>query len=67
LQSGFEVKEFFEATQRTLATFNIKRCNECGNNFTYTGGEQACPRCKLEEEEAMSLHDNAKLMKGEES
>jgi len=66
LQSGFEVKEFFEATQRTLATFNIKRCNECGNNFTYTGGEQACPRCKVEEEEAMFLHDNAKLMRGDE-
>ena len=67
LQSGFEVKEFFEATQRTLATFNIKRCNECGNNFTYTGGEQACPRCQTEEEEAMFLHDNAKLMRGDES
>jgi len=66
LQSGFEVKEFFEATQRTLATFNIKRCNECGNSFTYTGGEQACPRCKTEEEEAMFLHDNAKMMRGEE-
>ena len=66
LQSGFEIKEFFEATQRTLATFNIKRCNECGNNFTYTGGEQACPRCRVEEEEAMFLHDNAKLMRGEE-
>jgi len=66
LQSGFEVKEFFKATQRTLATFNIKRCNECGNNFTYTGGEQACPRCQTEEEEAMFLHDNAKLMKGDE-
>jgi len=66
LQSGFEIKEFFEPTQRTLATFNIKRCNECGNNFTYTGGEQACPRCKVEEEEAMFLHDNAKLMSGDE-
>ena len=63
LQSGFEVKEFFEPTQRILATFDIKRCNECGNNFTYTGGEQACPRCMVEEEEAMFLHDNAKLMK----
>jgi ferredoxin len=65
LQSGFEVKEFFEPTQRTLATFNIKRCNECGNNFTYTGGEQACPRCRVEEEEAMFLHDKAKVMRGE--
>ena len=66
LQSGFEIKEFFDPTQRTLATFNIKRCNECGNNFTYTGGEQACPRCLVEEEEAMFLHDNAKRMRGED-
>ncbi len=63
LQAGFEVKEFFEPTQRTLATFNIKRCNECGNNFTYKSGEQACPRCQAEEEEAMFLHNNAKKMK----
>ena len=62
LQSGFEIKEFFEPTQRTLATFNIKRCNECGSYFTYTGGEQVCPRCQLEEEEAMTLHDNARKM-----
>ena len=65
LQPGFEIKEFFEPTQRTLAKFNIKRCNECGNNFTYTGGEQACPRCLVEEEEAMFLHNNAKRMKVE--
>ncbi|WP_415406366.1 4Fe-4S dicluster domain-containing protein [Sulfurovum sp. CS9] len=63
LQSGFEIKEFFEPVQRTLASFTIKRCNECGNNFTYTGGEQACPRCMVEEEEAMFLHNNAVLMK----
>ncbi len=62
LQPGFEIKEFFEPTQRTLATFNIKRCNECGNNFTYTGGEQTCPRCMVEEEEAMFLHSNALSM-----
>jgi len=65
LQPGFEVKELFEPTQRTLATFNIKRCNECGNNFTYTGGEQACPRCMVEEEEAMFLHSNALQMKAD--
>lgn len=65
LQSGFEIKEFFEPIQRTLTTFNIKRCNECGNNFTYTGGEQTCPRCSAEEEEAMFLHDNAKRMREE--
>ncbi len=65
LQPGFEIKELFEPTQRTLATFNIKRCNECGNNFTYKDGEQTCPRCMIEEEEAMFLHSNAKRMEKE--
>ena len=60
LQPGFEIKEFFEPTQRTLATFDIQRCNECGNYFTYTGGEKECLRCKIEEEEAMELHDLAR-------
>jgi ferredoxin len=62
LQEGFELKEFFEPRQRTLATFTIKRCNECGNHFTYTGGEQTCPRCLIEEEEAMFLHNNARKL-----
>jgi len=56
LQAGFEIKEFFEPKQRTLATFDIQRCNECGNYFTYTGGEKMCLRCQVEEEEAMELH-----------
>jgi len=60
IQAGFEIKEFFEPTQRTLATFNIERCNECGNYFTYQGGVKECFRCKIEEEEAMELHANAK-------
>ena len=60
LQPGFEIKEFFEPSQRTLATFDIKRCRECGSYFTYTGGEQICPRCTVEEEEAITLHDNAR-------
>lgn len=62
LQPGFEIKEFFEPTQRTLAKFDIKRCDECGNNFTYKGGEQMCPRCRIEEEEALFLHSNALSM-----
>jgi ferredoxin len=66
LQPGFEVKEFFEPSQRTLATFTVKRCNECGNPFTYFGGEQTCPRCLVEEEEAMFLHENAIKMRSEE-
>ena len=60
LQPGFEIKEFFEPTQRVLAKFDIQRCNECGNYFTYTGGAKECLRCKVEEEEAMELHENAR-------
>lgn len=48
-------KEFFEPKNRVLINFNIKRCNECNNLFTYTGGEQICHRCRIEEEEAMRL------------
>jgi ferredoxin len=56
MQKGFEIKEFFEPLQRTLAVFEIKRCNECGNYFTYTGGPIECARCQIEENEAYSLH-----------
>jgi energy-converting hydrogenase A subunit P len=62
LQEGFEIQEFFEPRRRTLATFTIKRCNECGNYFTYEGGEVTCPRCMVEEEEAIFLHANALQM-----
>lgn len=65
LQKGFEVKEFFEPTQRTLAAFDVKRCNECGNYFTYTGGEVVCPRCAIEEEEAIFLHENGKKLQAQ--
>ena len=65
LQPGFEIKAFFEPQQRILAQFDVRRCNECGNYFTYSGGEQSCPRCKIEEEEAMFLHENAKRIQNE--
>ncbi len=60
LQPGFELKEFFEPIQRTLVTFNIKRCEDCGNPFTYFGGEVLCPHCRIFEEEAIELHENAR-------
>ena len=61
LQKGFEIKEFFEPSQRTLVSFDIKRCDECGGYFTYQGGERVCPRCRVEEDEAIALHQNAKM------
>ncbi len=60
IQPSFEIKEFFEPTQRILADFVIKRCDECGNSFTYTGGEVVCPRCQTEEDEAIMLHQIAR-------
>ncbi len=60
MQEGFEIKEFFEPSQRTLVKFDIKRCNECGGYFTYRGGEMICPRCSVEEEESFTLHMNAR-------
>jgi len=63
LQDGFETKEFFEPTQRVLATFDSRRCDDCGAYFTYVSGEQLCSRCLVEEEEAIFLHANAKKMK----
>ena len=64
LQPGFDTTMFFEPETKTLATFHVRRCNECGNPFTYFGGEVICPRCKIEEEEAMELIMNAKKMEG---
>jgi len=55
LQPTFEIKEFFEQTQRLLASFKLVRCSECGVGFTSLKGETVCPRCALEEEEALVL------------
>ncbi len=52
---SFSVKEFFEPTQKPLIKFTVIRCEECGNFFTYFGGERMCKRCRIEEEEAKNL------------
>jgi len=62
LQVGFENQELFEPRKRQLIAFDIRRCNECGNHFTYHDGEQMCPRCQIEEEESLFLHQNAKTL-----
>jgi len=56
ITDGFNIKEFFEPSKKRLAEFDVRRCNECGNNFTYNGGEVMCNRCQIEEDEALSLH-----------
>ncbi|WP_200763772.1 4Fe-4S dicluster domain-containing protein [Nitrosophilus alvini] len=51
----FDTKELFEPSVKVLKEFNVVKCDECGNYFTYTGGERICQRCKIEEDEAMNL------------
>ncbi|MCF6201420.1 MAG: 4Fe-4S binding protein [Hydrogenimonas sp.] len=55
LQPVFEMREFFEPTQRLLASFTIRKCDECGLPFTSLRGEMVCMRCMVEEDEAMEL------------
>jgi len=55
LRSVFDLKEFFEPTQQKLAEFRIVRCHECNTPFTSLHGEVLCPRCAVEEEEALEL------------
>ena len=55
LRKTFSLDSFFEPKIETLVRFDIKRCDECGNFFAYQGGEVLCKRCKIEEEEALSL------------
>jgi Fe-S-cluster-containing hydrogenase component 2 len=52
---SFNTKSMFEPKIDELIKFDVIRCNDCGNFFTYQGGEPTCYRCTLEEEEAKSL------------
>ncbi len=55
IQPVFEMSEFFEPTQRLLATFTVRKCDECGLAFTSLRGERVCSRCLVEEQEAFEL------------
>jgi len=55
LRNTFSLSSFFEPKIETLVRFDIKRCDECGNFFSYRGGEVVCDRCRIEEEEAKEL------------
>ncbi len=55
LRKTFDLASFFDPKIETLVRFTIKRCEECGNFFSYQGGEVVCRRCTIEEEEAREL------------
>ena len=53
--SSIFTKEVFEPVTKELITFDIRRCDECANLFTYKGGELMCDSCKEIESDAKSL------------
>jgi len=55
LRSVFDLEVLYNPKRQTLASFTMKRCDECGMPFVYRGGEVMCNRCRIEEEEAMNL------------
>ncbi len=57
LQTKLSTEVFAGTQKKTLIKFESKRCNECGNHFTYKGGELICPRCETEENESYALHN----------
>ncbi len=60
LQTKLSTEVFVGTQKKTLIKFESKRCNECGNHFTYKGGELICPRCETEEDESYALHNISK-------
>lgn len=55
LSSSYNLKEWYVPSVQNLATYSVRRCNECDGLFSSVAGEKICRRCRLEEEEAREL------------
>lgn len=55
LSTSYNLKEWYVPSVQNLATFAVRRCNECDGLFSSVAGEKICRRCRLEEEEAREL------------
>lgn len=55
LSDTYSLKQLYEPQAVRLATFNPKKCDECGAYFDYREGDKTCRRCKIEEDEAKEL------------
>jgi ferredoxin len=55
LSTSYNLKEWYVPSVQNLATFAVRRCNECDGLFSSVAGEKICRRCALEEEEAREL------------
>jgi ferredoxin len=52
---SFNIKDFFEPSIKRLITFDVKKCENCGNFFTAIGGIKSCKRCMIEDDHARDL------------
>jgi len=55
LSTSYNLKEWYVPTVQNLATYSVRRCDECDGLFSSVAGEKICRRCRLEEEEAREL------------
>lgn len=55
LSTSYNLREWYEPNVQNLATFSVRRCDECGLTFSSVSGSKICRRCALEEEEALEL------------
>jgi energy-converting hydrogenase A subunit P len=54
VKESFSIANFLKNRTEKLIEFEIRKCRECGAFFTKNGNE-VCPRCEIEENEAHEL------------
>lgn len=52
---SYDIKEFFEPKVQNLATFRVRRCDECNMVFSTNSDDTLCYRCSAEEREARAI------------
>jgi ferredoxin len=62
MHSHFDLVKLITLEKKKLISFDIQRCDECGNSFTYKGGEKICQRCQIEEDEALALENQSGII-----
>jgi ferredoxin len=55
IKPTYNLEQLYKPTATRLAKFTVRKCHECDNYFTYQGGPVICPRCQVEEDEALTL------------
>lgn len=55
LLESFSIAKLQNRAKNKLIEFNISKCYECDGYFTKRGESNLCPRCEIEESEALAL------------